>query len=749
MSDAVFQALFSYPSVVFSEGDFRFDPTWTSLLAALVVAVVVSAAVVTYRRVRVNEGRFRDRVVLTSLRVVALALVLLCLFRPTLVVRAAVPQQNVVALLIDDSRSMQIPDMNGKSRADFVRSQIGDPGSPLMKALTQRFRVHTFRFSSTPSRATSVKELGFTGPETKIGPALEGVRDELAGLPVSAVLLVSDGADTSEAPLTDALLNMKAQKLPVFAVGIGSERLPRDIQIDRVSTPRFVLKNASIFLDVVITHTGFAGRTITVDVEDDGRLIGTQKAQLPSDGRPLTVKVRATAIESGPRLFKFKVTPLEGEIVPQNNQRDATIQVRDAREKILYFEGEPRFEVKFLRRAITDDKNLEVTLLQRTADNKYMRVFVNEPDDPGELATGFPTSREELFKYSGLILGSIEASAFTGEQLQNIADFVDKRGGGLLVLGGARAFAEGGWGSTPIADLLPLAIDPRTAASEPTFFARLKVAPTRAGQEHAVTQIADTEAASLTRWPQLPPVTTINVPLTLKAGASQLLSGTDERGRPYPVLTTQKFGRGKVMALPLQDTQTWQMHATIAVDDLTHERFWRQMLRHLVEGVPGTVDVRTTAERVEPGQAVTVEASVVDPAFTPVNNAAVEAQISGPGGISQVIPLQWTGERSGVYRGTFVTKGQGEYEVAVSASRADKSVGRGVTFVRAASGEAEFFDPTMHAAGLKRIAEDARYTGRGVTSVEERPLWNMPIVLIALLTIVCAEWGYRRVVGLA
>ena len=72
----------------------------------------------------------------------------------------------------------------------------------------------------------------------------------------------------------------------------------------------------------------------------------------------------------------------------------------------------------------------------------------------------------------------------------------------------------------------------------------------------------------------------------------------------------------------------------------------------------------------------------------------------------------------------------------------------------------------MHAQPMKRIAEetggrfyaadaaqsladDVRYAGRGVTAVEERELWNMPIVLITLLGLVCAEWGYRRVVGLA
>src|SRR5204863_6926793 len=124
--------------------------------------------------------------------------------------------------------------------------------------------------------------------------------------------------------------------------------------------------------------------------------------------------------------------------VTQNNARDALIEVQDRKEKILYFEGEPRYEMKFINRAVADDKNLTVTILQRTAENKYYRINPGNKDD---LIGGFPKTREELFAYRGLILGTVEAAAFTPEQLRMIADFVSKRGGGLLALGGRRSFA--------------------------------------------------------------------------------------------------------------------------------------------------------------------------------------------------------------------------------------------------------------------------------------------------------------------
>ena len=759
----VFETLFSYRPVVFQEGDFRFDLTPASLAAAILVGIVIAAAVLTYRRVRVNDGRLRDRVVLTTLRVTALAVVLFCLFRPTLVVRAAVAQQNVVAVLLDDSRSMQIPDQGEMPRAAWVRSQFGAADGPLLKSLSDRFLVRVFRFSSTTGRMRDVGELKFDGTQTKLGPALEGAREELAGLPVSGIVLVTDGADTTDAAIGDALLGLKAEKLPVFTVGVGSERLPRDIQIDRVSTPRTVLKNASLLIDVLVRQTGYNGRTVTVDIEDEGRIVGSEKAQLPSDGSPVSVRIRAIASESGPRLFKFRVAPQDGELVTQNNVRESLINVRDDEEKILYFEGEPRWEMKFLRRAVADDKNLVSVALQRTADNKYMRLG----GDADEVVGGFPKTREELFKYRGLIIGSVEAGLFTGDQLQMIADFVDRRGGGLLMLGGPRSFAEGGYGGTPVADALPLIIDPRTRASEPAPLARLKISPTRAGQSHAATQLAPTENASAARWGELPLVTSVNTPLTPKPGAAVLLNGTDESGRARVVLASQQYGRGKAIALMIQDSWQWQMHASIAEDDMTHENFWRQLMRWLVDGVPNAVDIRVSTDRVDPGEPVTVEATIVDKQFVELNDATVLAQVARPDGTMESVPLQWTGERDGQYRGTFVSTGAGAYEVAVDATRAGgEIVGSGVAYVRAAASEAEYFDPTMHAQPLQRIAEetggrfytadtaaglaeDVRYAGRGVTSVEERELWNMPIILITLMALVCAEWGYRRIVGLA
>ena len=762
MLDAIFRLLFNYRPVVFQQGDFRLAPTTGSYVAAAVVAAIVLVTILTYRSARA-KSEFRHRLVLTVLRVAILSLVLFCLFRPVLVVKAAVPQQNFLGILLDDSRSMQIADVNGQTRSAFVTGNLAGPEAPALKALSSRFVLRNFKFSAAAQRLASANDLTFGGAQTKLGAALDGARQELAGLPLAGLVLVSDGADTTDAELSEALLALKAADVPVFTVGLGRETLTKDVQIDRVSTPTSALKGTSLMVDALVTQTGYAGETVTLDVEDEGRFVGSQEFKLPIDGEPAAVRVRFTASDPGPRVFRFRIASRVGELVTQNNQRDALVDVYDRTEKILYFEGEPRPEQKFIHRAVDDDKNLQVVTLVRTADNKYYRLVL---DNAEQLAGGFPKTRDELFGYRGLILGSIEAGAFTGDQLRMISEFVERRGGGLLMLGGGRSFSEGGYAGTPVADALPVVLDRVTRSLDTWQIARLKIRPTRAGEGHALSQIAATEAASLNRWNDLPALISANTIKAVKPGATVLLTGTDERRATQPVLAFQRYGRGKALAFTVLDSWRWQMHASMPLEDMTHENIWRQLLRWLVEGVPGPVEVHTSTDRVEAGEPVTITADVVDDTFLELNDAQVTAKVTTPQGAIVDVPMQWTGERNGQYRGTFVSSDQGMYAASVDASRDGKAIGQGQAHVRAAPGDAEYFDATMHAARLKRIAdetggrfytpetmgtlaEDLKYTGRGVTTVEERDLWHMPIVLLALVGLTCAEWAYRRAVGLA
>jgi len=331
-----------------------------------------------------------------------------------------------------------------------------------------------------------------------------------------------------------------------------------------------------------------------------------------------------------------------------------------------------------------------------------------------------------------------------------------------MMIGGRRSFAEGGYAGTPVADALPVVLE----SKQPDTTTRIQVTPTRAGQSHAVTQIEKTEQESVKRWSELPPVISVNPIKQIKPGATALLRGVDENGRESIALAYQRYGRGKTLAFPIYDSWTWQMDAKIAVEDMTHETYWRQLMRWLVDGVPDQVELTTTPDQVEPGEEVTLIAEVSDPGFLEVNDAGVNAHITGPKGIVMDVPLQWTGERNGEYRGSFAPTEHGAYEARVEAARGGTTLGATVAHVRVAPSDSEYFDAAMRAPLLRRISEetggvhytpqtvasladDIKYTGRGVTTVEERDLWDMPIVLFLLLTVMLAEWSYRRVRHLA
>jgi uncharacterized membrane protein len=774
VGERLFQFLFKYPRLVFEHADLAWAVPRPLLVVIVLAAAGVVAALLTYWRVG-TLTRTRDRAILVGLRVAILALLVFCLLRPTLILKAAVPQQNFLGVLLDDSRSMAIADRGSQTRGAFIEQQFGGKDAALLHALSQRFVLRFFRFSSSASRTDAASGLTFDGTTTRLGPALDRARDELAGLPLAGLVMVTDGADTSDAAIDAPLASLKARSIPVFTLGVGHDRFAKDIQVTRVEAPRAALKGTSLVVDVVVSQTGYRGQTVPLNVEDDGRIVSTQDVTLPDNGEAATVKVPFTVTEAGPRTFRFSIPVQPGEQVTQNNVRDALVEVDDRREKILYFEGEPRFEMKFIRRAIEDDKNLGVSILQRTAENKYYRVVTESPD---ELVGGFPKTREELFAYRAIILGSIEAAAFTPEQMRMLGDFVSKRGGGLLMLGGRRSFAEGGWAGTPLAEALPVVLDANGGRPAAPYFSPVSARPTRAGALFPVTQAAEGDK-STTKWEDLPPVTSVNAIHEAKPGATVLLSGLDNHKQEQIVLAYQRYGRGKALAMPIQDSWLWYMNPKVPVTDKTHSTYWRRLMRWLVDGVPGQVNVTTTADRVEPGEPIKLAAEVLDSAYVEVNDSRVVAHVTSPSGQSSDVPLEWIVERDGDYRGSFVPDETGLYTVSVSASRpagngarndqagaAKGDLTSNTVHVRAAAGDSEYFDAAMRAPLLQRVAEETggrffteanasqlpdaiKYSGRGVTVVEERELWDMPIILILLLGLAATEWAFRRTWGLA
>ncbi len=753
----MFEFLFKYRPVFFEQGHFALSAPGSVRLWLIAAAVIGAAAVATYTLAR-GRARMLDRGVMAALRVSLLGVLLFCLLQPSLVLSTVVPQQNFVGVLVDNSRSMRLANGDGTPRSDFVNQAFAPDQSDLLQKLSERFTLRFFRFSSSASRIEGPGELTWDGTHTDLAGALDGARQELSGLPLSGLVLISDGANNTDRPLTDALVSLQAAGVPVFTVGVGDEEVSPDIELGRVEVPRSILAGSALVVDVVVTQTGMNRATVPLIVEDDQRILAQEDVTLGSDGEPVVARVRFHLDQAGPRRIRFRIPPQPGERVERNNAREVQIDVRSEREKILYFEGEPRFEVKFMRRAVEDDDNIQLVVLQRTAQSKFLRLDVDSAD---ELLAGFPKTRAELDRYRGLILGSVEASFFTHDQLQMIADFVSDRGGGVLFLGGHSAFAEGGWAGTPVEEVMPVVL----GSANPDFLAEIEVAPTPAGEAHPAVQLGAQDNDPSARWRALPPITVVNRIGEVKAGATTLLTGTLPGGDRQVILAHQRYGRGKSITFTPQDSWLWQMSADVPVDDPSYETFWQQMLRWLIDGVPRPVTLTMDHERAERGEPVGITASVVDSAYLEVDDATVLAKVTSPSGIVSTIPAEWTVDRDGEYTAHFLPAEEGEYEVDVSATRNGRSLGSDGTFLRTAPSDDEYFGAGRRTRTLQRIAdetggrfytpddvatlpEDISVTGAGVTLVEEKDLWDMPALFLVIVLLMGAEWGYRRIRGL-
>ncbi len=760
--ESVFTFLFKYPPRLFDRGELVLAPVVPVWLIALAALGALALVVLAYRQLR---GISRvDRIVLGTTRALALLVVLACLLRPTEVLSSAVSQRNVLAILLDDSRSMRVADVNGASRTSAMQRTFAD-SSALVRRLASRYAIRTFRFAAEPSPAPAATRLDASGGRTDLAAALNGVRSDLTGLPVAGVIVVTDGADNSGGDLGASILGLKARRVPVYTVGVGEERFSRDLSVTSVSAPPSVLAGSTVLVDAALGVRGAGGEKTTLTAEADGKIVASEEVTFPRRGDVVRTRLRIPPMPAGSYRLTVRARPISGELVAENNEYSTVLDVRPGPARVLYVEGEPRPEFAFLRRAVSADSAVRVVGLMRSAEHKFLRLGVR---DSLELVNGFPTRREELFQFRAIILGSIESSFFTGDQLRMLQEFVSQRGGTLLALGGRSALAEGGYAGTPVAEVLPVMLNAQRADTGAAPL-ELAIRPTAAGRTHAALRLRDSETASVARWDSLPKLTSVNRLGGLRPGATTLLSGRIGEGRDateVPVLAFQRYGRGTGIVLGVQDTWLWRMHASIPLEDATHATLWRQTLRWLVEGVPDQVELAAVPARVAPGEPVELRARVVDSTFAPVSQASVVARVTTPTGGLVDVPLERSPTADGTYTGRYVPTDRGAFAMSATARIASDTL-RSVSGALLADDQGADVEQAELRTGLlrqvanetgghyyplsqaARLAEDVNFTESGVTQRDAHDLWDMPIVFLLLVTLLGAEWFYRRRRGLA
>ena len=391
----MFEILFKYPASLFQKGHFVFLTPWPAWLLGL---AIVAAAGLLFWHISRNHGMLTGArpVAIWLLETAMIALILLLLWQPALSVATLKPQQNVVAVLVDNSRSMAIQDASGTREAASKELLKGG----LLKSLSSRFQVRLYEFGKEPVRITDADKLTASAAASHIGDTLESILSESSSLPLGAVVLLSDGADNAGGIGLETISAIRRQRIPIHTVGFGRERPTRDVEISDVVVPARALPQSKLTASVSL-------RTLRIRPAQSkarasataGRTLASQDVVLKADGEAQTETLVFDCGEAGPKTLEIGVEPLGGRRERSQQPGDAPGQRGNRKPRILYVEGEPRWEYKFIRRALDDFPNIELASMLRTTQNKLYRQGVQQNEK--ELEDGFPAKRGGSVSVSG------------------------------------------------------------------------------------------------------------------------------------------------------------------------------------------------------------------------------------------------------------------------------------------------------------------------------------------------------------
>ena len=753
--------LFKYPWATFRDGDLVFQSPVPGGWRLLAFAVIAALTWWLYRRVRGRVKAPTWRAVL-ALRFLACAVLAFMLGMPVLRLTRAREGGAFTAFLVDTSRSMSIDDASpkgpGTTRLAAARAVLEGQGAGpgLLKALQGQSIPVVYGFDADLRRCEpdALKAEGaFSNPFR----ALHDGEADLRNVPLASVVLLTDGCRNQGGTTEEAARLLEARGVPLYTVGLGHEPPPRDYEVVQVVVPRKVRRNSEVEMQVTVRHTDFH-EPFDLEVSRNGSTLVTERVQPDPDSDTRQVRFSFTPDHEGSAVYHVAIPPGPGETLTNNNSRDVTIEIQDDRLPVLYVEGSPRIEYRFLRRAMYRDQDFRVVGLLRLAPQRF---YVQGADSTESyLANGFPTNRADLFRFQAVIIGDMEASYFTPEQLRLLQEFVRERGGGLLMLGGVNSFGLGGYAGTPLDPVLPLRVAATDAAYQDGLY---RFSPAPGAMEHPVMRVAADAEQSLATWASAPPLIGLTPLPGLKPGATLLLK---EEKSGLPILAVQPYGSGRVAAFTSGGSWYWRVSRPSS--DEFHERVWKQLIRWLVVGAKDHLAVETDADTYARRDPVVVRASVFGNDLRPMNEARVTATVTDPLGNHEELPMDWILSEEGVYQCRYVPEAEGDYTVSVSVAGLDvKPVTR--SFLVA--------EPTIEFsnAGLKRdrLKEMARLTGGAYYEYPEvgglagrlredaareqargavpqwLPIWDMPVLFVLLLALVGAEWWLRRRGGLA
>ena len=766
---------------------------------ALMVLLALAASAWTlffYLRVYRYLGRL-PMGVLSAMRVLAVLLLVLLVFKPVLSFEERVEHRTDLVVLVDASRSMSVSDWpDTPHRLARATTQVRE----YLDRLAAAFNVQLYTFDTRARPAAAGQWPEPVGEATNITRAVKDVLALARRADTTGLVLLSDGLHNAGGDVVRDTTALGPP--PIYTVGVGTDLTResgyQDISIENVRAPEESVVDNVTRVTVDVEAVGLADRSVEVQLREGDPSIPTPSGlgvalsgskgdtllsaqPLRLDGTPgsQSITLTVTPTTTGRHTYTVRIPPDPAERRSENNTRDLYLLVTDPKIRVLYVEGVVRPEYKPLKSVLETDPNVELAALVQVRKGEFLQSGSRK-----DLAlTGFPQTLEDMRKFDVFLLGDLDRSYFSAKQLENLKTAVSE-GGGLLMIGGYASFGPGGYEGTPVEEILPVFVGPRDIGQETTPFV-LKLTPE--GEAHPIFYGAtdffmpSTPGDEHSESPGLPTLkgcTRLGRP---KPGASVLAVHPDRAVYPPPVgggpagplvvLAVQSYGSGRTAAFAADTTYQWYLPYKALGRDSPYIKFWGQMVRWLANK-----EIKETSEEpgvtllvnkpfYNPGESVTVRARVREEEGRATNYADVTGALLGPGGERTPLPLVLAPDSVGMYEAKLDPPDPGEYKILVEARKDGKRLGLAEDAFVVGRANQEFDRLGIDAALLKQLAQATggeyyepanfgdlveRLRSRTIQEDIHRELGiqTVPglfaILFAVFLTLVTAEWLLRK-----
>ncbi len=771
------------------------------LPTAAMVAVFVGVMVLTVFLYRRSWGvPLWRRIAMAVARLVVMTLVVAVLFEPTVVVRETRTHRRRLPVLLDVSQSMSVRDQR-KRPEDIVRAAVGLGMLPLSETteansaymaldakhrraiaaasrldvarglLSQSARTifasigddldvsyHAFGKTSrmvSAGRGVAkdfLAELQAVEPETSIADSLEAVADTDRGAPLAGIVLLSDGIDnTSSRRFATVLQDLGARGIPVYTVPIGLAD-PDAVSIRDIIIQEVAFSGDKVPVRVQIRSKGYEKRAARLAVLLNGRRVSQRTVRFKSGLQFEDISFRVDLYEKGAAHVAISIEPFADEVSVENNRVERSIRVVNEKINVLYIEGSARWEYRYLRAILKRDPRISATFIAASVGPEMAR---NSP----EHIARFPDRPEEAFKYDLVILGDVDASFFTVEEFRLLEELIRDRGGSLLMLCGAM-FAPASYAGTPVEKMLPVRFEPDSPWEDVAESVYPVLTPE--GRSSMVMTLENDTEKNDRIWSRVAPLDRLPPLLGPKPGATVLagLSDTRSASDRYPLVSWQRYGTGKCMAMATD--RLWRLR--FKTGDKYHWRVWSQCIQFLtlsrLMGEHKRIRLETDRSAYPFGDQARIYAHVLDDNFAPVVQPRFDVIVTALDdlGTEERVSLRPDSTHPGLYEGYFSPPRPGRYRMEANVD--DRGVANTTEF-QVADFKREMVYTDARIEHLQRIADLSGGKCIGIqqfqslqslvdrepyttTVLTEQPLWDNGLVALLLVGLTGFEWILRR-----